>query len=103
MVCIDKKYKSVQICWDLKVLIRAVKCEHQRIPTLEDIASQFNEIQHYTIMDMKLGYWDVTLAGFMRTPFSAKVFEKMFEQISGVLLSVSAYFDDFIVAGKTQQ
>lgn len=72
---------------------------------------------------MKHGYWHVALTEessllttfntpfgrycFRRLPFglhsSAEVFEKRVEQIFGDFPGVSVYFDDIIVAGKTQQ
>ena len=123
MVCIEKKDGSVRICLDPKDLNRAVKREHHKIPTMEDIAFRFAGMQHYTIMDMKHGYWHVALTDessllttfntpfgrycFRRLPFglhsSAEVFERKVEQIFGDLPGVSVYFDDIIVAGKTQQ
>ena len=123
MVCVEKKDGSVRICLDPKDLNRAVRREHHKIPTLEDIAFRFNGMQYYTIMDMKHGYWHVALTKessllttfntpygrycFDRLPFglhsSAEVFEKKVEQIFGDLPGVSVYFDDIIVAGKTQQ
>jgi hypothetical protein len=123
MVCVEKKNGSIRICLDPKDLNKAVKREHHRIPTLEDIAFRFSGMQYYTIMDMKHGFWHIALTekssllttfntpfgrySFKRLPFglhsSPEVFEKKVEQLFGDLPGVSVYFDDIIVAGKTQQ
>jgi len=121
MVCVKKRDGSVRICLDPKDLNRTVRREHHKIPTLEDIALRFNGMKHFTILDMKHGYWHICLSpeSFLlitfNTPFgrycykrllfrlhsSAEVFEKRVEQIFGDL-AVSIYFDDLIVADPTQ-
>ena len=122
MVCVEKKNGSVRICLDPRDLNKAVLREHHKIPTLEDIAFRFSGMKHFTILDMKHGYWHICLSEkssllttfntpfgrycYRRLPFglhsSAEVFEKRVEQVFGDL-NVSIYFDDIIVAGKTQQ
>lgn len=122
MVCVEKKDGSVRICLDPKDLNRAVRREHHHIPTMEDIAFKFTDMKFFTILDMKHGYWHVALTEkssllttfntpfgrycFRRLPFglhsSAEVFEKRVEQLFGDL-PVSIYFDDLIVAGRTQE
>jgi len=123
MVCVEKKDGSVRICLDPKDLNKAVRREHHKIPTMEDIAVKFSGMKYYTILDMKHGYWHVALSAassllttfntpfgrycFRRLPFglhsSAEVFEKKVEQVFGDLPNVAIYFDDLVVAGRTQE
>ena len=123
MVCVEKKDGSVRICLDPKDLNKAVKREHHKIPTMEDIAVKFAGMKFYTILDMKHGYWHVALSSrssllttfntpfgrycFKRLPFglhsSAEVFEKKVEQIFGDIPNVAIYFDDLVVAGRMQE
>lgn len=122
MVVVEKKNGDVRICLDPRDLNKAILREHHHIPTLEDIAFKFSGMQHFTILDMKHGYWHIPLTHqssllttfntpfgryrFKRLPFglhsSAEVFEKRVEQLFGDL-NVSIYFDDLIVAGRNQQ
>lgn len=121
MVVVEKKNGDIRICLDPRDLNRAIKREHHHIPTLEDIAHKFSGKKHFSIVDMKHGYWHVPLEAnssylttfntpfgryrFLRLPFglhsSAEVFEKRVEQIF-CDLDVCIYFDDLIVAGKDQ-
>lgn len=122
MVVIEKKDKSVRICLDPRELNKAVLREHHHIPTLEDISFKFTNMTTFTIVDMKNGYWHVPLDKksqllttfntpygrycFKRLPFginsAAEVFEKRVEEIFGDL-DASIYFDDLIIAGRTQE
>ena len=109
------------MCLDPKDLNKAVLREHHKIPTMEDISFKFTDMKHFTIMDIKHGFWHVPLTKessrlttfntpfgrycFDRLPFglhsSGEVFEKRIEQaFEG--LPVAVYFDDLIVAGRTQ-
>lgn len=121
MVVVEKKNGAVRICLDPRDLNKAIKREHHHIPTLDDIAHRFNGMEHFTILDMKFGYWHIPLTEkssmlttfntpfgryrYLRLPFginsAAEVFEKRVEQIfEGIPASV--YFDDIIVAGRTK-
>lgn len=122
LVCVEKRDGSLRICLDPKDLNKAVMREHHKIPTMEDIAFRFTGMKYFTILDMKHGYWHIPLSKessllttfntpfgrycYRRLPFglhsSAEVFEKRVEQVfDGV--PVAIYFDDLIVAGRTQQ
>ena len=79
-------------------------------------------MKHFTILDMKYGYWHILLTlqscmlttfntpfgryRYLRLPFglhsSAEVFEKRVEQLFGDL-NVAIYFDDIVVAGRNQE
>ena len=122
MVVVEKKNGDIRICLDPRDLNRAILREHHHIPTLDDIAFKFNGMRHFTILDMKHGYWHIGLTEkssllttfntpfgryrFRRLPFglhsSAEIFEKKVEQLFGDL-NVSIYFDDLIVAGRDQK
>ena len=122
MVCVEKKNGDLRICLDPRDLNKAVQREHHTIPTMEDLAVKFADMKHFSILDMKHGYWHIKLAEessylttfntpfgrhrFLRLPFglhsSAEVFEKKVEEVFGELPGVAVYFDDLIVAGRSQ-
>ena len=122
MVVVEKKNGDVRICLDPRDLNKAILREHHHIPTLDDIAFKFKGMKHFTILDMKHGYWHIALTTqssmlttfntpfgryrYLRLPFglhsSAEVFEKRVEQLFGDL-NVAIYFDDIAVAGRTQE
>ena len=56
-----KKNGSLRLCLDPRDLNKAIKREHHRIPTPEDVASRLSGKRVFSVIDMKDGYWQVKL------------------------------------------
>ena len=61
LVVVEKKNGSLQLCLDPSHLNDVIKCEHYRIPTMQEIASEFTEKSVFSTLDFKDGYWQVEL------------------------------------------
>jgi hypothetical protein len=51
----------LKICLDPKDLNAAIQREHHVTPTLEEILPKLNGATHFSILDARSGYWNVTL------------------------------------------
>ncbi|CAB3997499.1 Hypothetical predicted protein [Paramuricea clavata] len=51
----------LRICLDPKDLNAAIQRDHHVTPTLEEILPKLNGATHFSILDARSGYWNVTL------------------------------------------
>ena len=119
MVAVPKKNGKLRICLDPKDLNRAIQRENYQLPTVEDIATRLHGAKVFTVMDVRNGFWHVSLdedSSYLttfQTPFgryrwkrmpfgissAPEVFQrKMHELIEG-LAGVEVVADDFIAVG----
>lgn len=119
MVAVPKKNGKLQICLDPKDLNCAIQRENYQFPTVEDIATRLHGAKVFTVMDVRNGFWHVSLdeeSSYLttfQTPFgryhwkhmpfgissAPEVFQrKMHELIEG-LVGVEVVADDFIAVG----
>ena len=119
MVAVPKKNGKLRICLDPKDLNRAIQRENYQLPTVEDIATRLHGAKVFTVMDIRNGFWHVSLdkeSSYLttfQTPFGCyrwkripfgissapEVFQrKMHELIEG-LVGVEVVADDFIAVG----
>ena len=119
MVAVSKKNGKLRICLDPKDLNRAIQRENYQLPTVEDIATRLHGAKVFTVMDVRNGFWHVSLdeeSSYLttfQTPFgryrwkrmpfgissAPEVFQrKMHELIEG-LAGVEVVADDFIAVG----
>ena len=61
LVVVEKKNGSLRLCLDPRNLNAVIKCEHYRIPTIREIASEFAGKSVFSTLDLKDGYWQVEL------------------------------------------
>ena len=61
LVIVEKKNGSLRLCLDPRDLNKAVKREHYKIPTMQEIASEFAGKTVFSTLDLKDGYWQVKL------------------------------------------
>ena len=121
MVIVEKKNGSLRLCLDPKDLNCAIKREHYRIPTADDIASRMSGKKVFSILDQKDGFWQMRLDEpssklctfntpfgryrFLRCPFgissAPEVFQKRNDSLFGDIDGVEVIFDDIIIAGKS--
>ena len=122
LVIVEKRNGSLRLCLDPRDLNRAIRQEHYRIPTAEDIASRRNGKKLFSIVDEKDGFWQVNLDEessylctfntpfgryrFKRMPFgissAPEVFQKKNEALFGDIDGVEIIFDDIIVAAESE-
>ena len=123
LVIVEKRDGSLRLCLDPRDLNKAIRREHHRIPTAEDIASHLSGKKIFSIVDEKDGFWQVRLDEesshlctfntpfgryrFKRMPFgissAPEVFQKKNEALFGDIDGVEVIFDDIIVAAKDEK
>ena len=123
LVIVEKKDGSLRLCLDPKDLNKAIKREHYKIPTMEEIASEFAGKRVFSTLDLKDGYWQVQLDEessllctfntpfgryrFTRMPFGIKsaseVFQKKNEEAFAGIPGIYIVSDDIIIAAETIQ
>ena len=55
LVIVEKRDGSLRLCLDPRDLNKAIRCEHHRIPSVEDIASRLSGKKVFSIVDEKDG------------------------------------------------
>ena len=60
-VAVPKKNGKLRICLDPKYLNRAIQREKYQLPTVEDIATRLHGAKVFTVMDVRNGFWHVSL------------------------------------------
>ena len=118
LVIVEKRDGSLRLCLDPRDLNKAIRREHHRIPTAEDIASRLSGKKVFSIVDEKDGFWQVRLDEesshlctfnthfgryrFKRMPFgissAPEVFQKKNEALFGGIDGVEVIFDDIVAA-----
>lgn len=109
IVAVPKKNGKLRICLDPKDLNRAIQREKYQLPTVEDIATCLHGAKVFTIMDVRNGFWHVSLdeESLYLTTFqmlfgissAPEVFQrKMHELIEG-MTGIEVVADDFIAVG----
>ena len=61
MAVVNKKNGSLRICIDPQSLNTALKREHYKRPTIDDILPELHNAKIFTKLDVKHGYWHVKL------------------------------------------
>ena len=123
LVIVEKKNGSLRLCLDPKDLNKAIKREHYRIPTIQEIASEFVGKCVFSTLDLKDGYWQVLLDEpssllctfntpfgryrFTRMPFgirsASEVFQKRNEEAFSGIPGIQIVADDMIIAAKSTE
>ena len=61
LVIVEKWDGSLRLCLDPRDLDKAIRREHYRIPTAEDITSRLSGNKFFSIVDEKVFFWQVRL------------------------------------------
>ncbi|KAL7883911.1 hypothetical protein SRHO_G00015690 [Serrasalmus rhombeus] len=123
LVIVQKKNGALRRCLDPRDLNKAVKREHFKLPTREEIMSQFAGAKWFSKLDASSGFWQMKLDDassrlctfntpegryrFLRLPYGIlsapevyhKTIHTTFEHIPGV----TTMMDDVIVWGSTRE
>ncbi len=123
LVVVKKKNGDIRVCMDPRDLNRAIKREHYKMPTREEIMSQFAGATYYSKLDASQGFWQLQLDEesshlctfntpfgryrYLRLPFgissAPEVYHKTIHQIFESIDGVSTIADDIIIYGATRE
>ena len=83
LVIVSKPNGHLRICLDPRPLNKAIKRQHHRLPTAEEILSEVAGAQYFSKMDASSGYWQVKVddesSGLLifGTPFGRYRFKRL--------------------------
>ena len=120
MVVVPKKDGKLRVCLDPKDLNKAVLREHYQLPTIEDISSRLAGAKIFTILDVKKGFWHISLdeesslLTTFNTPFgrfrwkwlpygiktAPEVFQRAMHKLIEGLNGTEVIADDFLIFGS---
>lgn len=123
VVVVEKPNGSLRICIDPIELNKNIVQEKFTIPTLNEISPMLNNKTHFSILDLKDGFYHVrldeessnlcsfaTVFGtykFLRAPFGLSCMPEMFQRLVskyfGDIPGVSVYFDDLCIASRSKE
>ena len=110
---------DIRVCIDPQVLNKALRREHYRLPTFDDVSPKLNDARTFSKFDVKKAYWHVKLDEkssllttmitpfgrfrWTRLPFGLKVSSEIFQRfLTEALTDLEGTFsiaDDIIIAG----
>lgn len=61
LVIVEKKNGKLRICLDPRNLNKAIKREHFKLPTREEIMAQFANVKYVSKLDASSGFWQLKL------------------------------------------
>lgn len=122
LVIVNKKNGKPRVCMDPRNLNRAIKREHFKLPTREEIMSQFANAKYFSKLDASSGFWQLKLDSassklctfnspfgryrFLRLPFgiasAPEVYHKTIHMIYEHLEGVDTSMDDIIIWGSSK-
>ena len=114
LVTVEKPNGKLRICLDPRPLNKAIKRQHFRLPTTEEILSEMHGARIFTKLDASNGYWQIPIEEkstdlltfgthfgrykFMRMPFgihsASEIFQREIGKIVADLEGVSHLQDD---------
>eukprot|EP00112_Aurelia_sp_Birch-Aquarium-sp1_P016953 Seg3886.2 transcript_id=Seg3886.2/GoldUCD/mRNA.D3Y31 product="Transposon Tf2-3 polyprotein" protein_id=Seg3886.2/GoldUCD/D3Y31 len=123
LVITEKPDGSMKICLDPKPLNEAIRREHHRLPTADDVHSKLANKKIFTVIDERHAFWQVPLTKdssylctfhtpwgrkrFLRMPFgicsASEVMQKRNESLFGDIQDVHVISDDIIIAAKNEE
>lgn len=122
MVIVKRKGK-LRICLDPTDLNKILLRRHYPLRTLEEIAAQVHGSKVFTLLDLKKGFWQLTVSEktqkylafstpwgrytFLRVPFGIATAPEVFQQVVSEILkgipNVANSMDDILVYAKTTE
>lgn len=123
MTVVKKPNGDLRICLDPRDLNRAIKREHFKLPTLEEITTNLSGAKYFSTLDAKQGFWHVKLHNsstdlctfntifgrykFLRMPYgissASEIFHKRlyghFDDMEGVI----QFIDDILIYASTKE
>lgn len=123
MVIVKKHDGTLRICLDPRDLNRAIKRQHYKMPTREEIMAKFSGAKFFSKLDASNGFWQLKLNDrsselctfntpygryrYLRLPFgissAPEVYHKTVHEIFENIPNVYTSMDDIIVWGSTRR
>ncbi|XP_023806683.1 uncharacterized protein K02A2.6-like [Oryzias latipes] len=123
LVVIQKKTGALRTCLDPRDLNKAIRREHFKLPTREEIMAQFAGAKWFSKLDASSGFWQLRLYEessklctfntpegryrFLRLPYGIRsvpeVYHKTIHMIYEHIPGVETMMDDIIVWGTTRE
>ncbi|XP_046585212.1 uncharacterized protein K02A2.6-like [Haliotis rubra] len=123
IVVVTKPSGDIRLCLDPADLNKAVRREHYKMPTIEDVTSKVAGHKYFTVLDDKSSYWQIPLDHesslltafntpfgryrFLHLPFGIKstseVFQKRMDKAFEDLKDTHPIVDDILISGRTIQ
>lgn len=122
LVIVDKKNGKLRVCLDPKDLNKAIKREHFKLPSREEIMAEFADAKYFSKLDASSGFWQMMLDDtssklctfitpfgryrFLRLPFgivsAPEVYHRTINALFQDIVGVNTSMDDIIVWGRTK-
>ena len=123
MVVVQKANSDIRICLDSQDLNQAIRRQHYRTRTLNDILPNLKDAKYFGTCDARSGYWTIKLDEesaklttfntafgrykFLRLPFglisSQDIFQQKIDQAYEGLEGVEPIADDILIWGNSLQ
>ena len=118
-----KKNGDIRICLDPRSLNKAIKREHCKMRSREEIMAEFAEVKFFSKLDASTGFWQIKLdpesskLTFFNSPFGRYVYRRLpfglnmapeayhmkIHQLFQSVEEVNTMMDDIIVWGSTRK
>ena len=123
LVVVENPDGSLRLCLDPRDLSKVIKREHFQLPTFEDISTRLAGATHFTKLDAKKGYWQISLDEesaklttmntpfgrykFLRLPFGIHSAQEVFHGIINGsfidIVGVETDIDDLLIWGENTE
>ena len=123
IVIVPKKDGNIRVCLDPMQLNKAIKREHYKLPTRDEIQAKFKDGRYFSKLDARTGFWQMKLDHdsskltcfntpfgryrFLRLPFgissAAEIYHRTIHMIFEHIPGCTTMMDDIIVWGSTMQ
>ncbi len=123
IVVVKKKNGKLRICLDPRDLNRAIKRQHYKLPTREEVMAKFAGAKVFSKLDASQGFWQMELdekSSYLctfNTPFgryrfkrlafgiasAPEVYHKAIHELFEGIANVDTTMDDIIIWGKDQK
>ena len=120
MVVVKKPNGKIRVCLDPRELNKAIKRQHYKLPTREEIMAKFSNAKVFTKLDASQGFWQMKLDEessylttfttpfgrfrYKRLPFGIKsapeVYHKTISRMFEDIPNVDTSMDDIIIHGS---
>lgn len=118
LIIVRKPNGKLRLCLDPTDLNKAIRREHYLMPTLEEITARIKGAQIWSVLDAKMGFWQIPLTAdctkyttfatpfgrykFLRLPFGISSTPEVFQRTIKIILSgiPGVEEDDILVWSK---
>ena len=123
MVIVEKTNGDIRICIDPRQLNKAIKRQHHKMPTTDEILAEMADAKFFSKVDASSGYWQIQVSDestnlltfatpwgrykFLRLPFGIHSATEVFQvEVANIIAGLTGCVnlqDDIIIWGRTQE